>query len=229
MADMSEIAALRQLQTDWAEMLDEGFREEHERQLDLGWHVGLVYPEHANQVPLVALKYLNWAVLWIDYAKLFKALERVTGDYFRTDEDSWFDLGNNRFILEVCQCGSSDCGCSMAEIHVVEGDLYIGLLADGRGGPLHLTPDHYGLPLPIRLPLKTFYRQFAGVVEQLNKQELGVPLWGWYREDAPSPHSDGWLTPLLADGKTWRSLTHLRWEREEREWASSSDASRPRW
>ena len=77
MGGMNETNALIQLQAEWAEALDEGHRQEQERLLDLGWHVGPVYTLHLDRKPLVALKYMDTAVVWIKPSSLLRALDRI--------------------------------------------------------------------------------------------------------------------------------------------------------
>lgn len=214
---MNETLALQQLQAEWAEALNEGHRQEQERLLDLGWHVGPVHTLHFDKRPLVALKYMNMAVLWIEDIRLFKALDRLSALSDREgvkEGTPEYDLGENRFILEVCDCGDSGCGSTLGEVLLADGDLYIGLVADARGGPLCLTYPQYASPFPIRLPLKRFYTEFVETVRLLDQQGNRKSRDADYVKPWPG---DGWVVQLEPDGVTWRSERWLSWEKEQQE------------
>ena len=222
---MNETDALRQLQAEWAEALDEGHHQEQERLLDLGWHVGPVYTLHLDRKPLVALKYMDTAVVWIKPSSLLRALDRIVDsrDPEEAEEEvPWYDLGDNCFVLEVCDCGYPECGSTLGELHIMDGDLYIGLVADARGGRLHLTYPQYASPFPIRLPLERFYAEYTETVRLLSEYAETVRFLfaqggGDLREEddvLPSPLVDGWVVQLEPGGRTWRSEKWLTWEKD---------------
>lgn len=214
MAGMSETTALRQLQAQWAEALDEGHRQEQERLLDLGWHVGPVYTLHLDRKPLVALKYMNMAVVWIEDSSLLSALDRMSAARDSGDAEEyvpWYDLGDNCFVLQVCGCGDEQCDSTLGELLILDGDLYIGLVADARGGRLHLTHPQYASPFPIQLPLERFYAEYAETVKLLSAQ--GGRKSREADDMLPSP-SDGWVVQLEPGGRIWRSERWLTWEKD---------------
>ena len=211
---MNETDALRQLQAEWAQALDEGHRQEQERLLDLGWHVGPVYTLHLDRKPLLGLKYMNMAVVWMEDSSLLRALDRMSAarDPETAEEDvPWYDLGNNCFVLEVCSCGDERCGSTLGELLIMDGDLYIGLVADATGWKSPLTYPQYAYPFPIRLPLKRFYAEYAETVRLLSTQ--GSRKSREADDMLPSP-SDGWVVQLEPGDRTWRSERWLTWEKD---------------
>ena len=104
----------------------------------------------------------------------------------------------------------------------MDGDLYIGLVADARGGRLRLTHPQYASPFPIRLPLERFYAEYTDTVRLLSEYAETVRFLfaqggGDSREEddgLPSPLVDGWVVHLEPGGRTWRSEKWLTWEKD---------------
>ena len=174
-----------------------------------------VYTLHLDRKPLVALKYINMAVVWIDDSYLLRALDRIAAarDPEDAEEDvPWYDLGDNCFVLEVCECRYPECGSTLGELLIMDGDLYIGLVADARGRRIHLSHPQYAFPFPIRLPLERFYAEYAETVRLLSAQ--GGRKSRAEDDNLPSPPVDGWVVQLEPGGRTWRSERWLTWEKD---------------
>lgn len=220
---------LTQLQAEWAWLLDEGFREERERLLDLGWHVGLVYPKGRYTRPLIALKYLNTAIVWIKWPVFLAALAELvavnlaphdwdeklhrlhTEDEDEERPDSWIRQGDDLFVIKPCGCGHECSNQNVAAMWLTGEELYIGYFSVlwARG----INYDHYGLPLPVQMPLSKFWSEFtrcSQAVLPFSDQDFDQSLDDEY-EFGPDPDHDGYLVTLDPEGSVWHTKPRRRW------------------